>query len=125
MRCRGFLTDEKLAEEAARYAKAGARPRSFGPMGVLASTAVGLAMDIVTGWTGRPLPHAYLVYDGNKGTVKESLTLRHLNIPACPHFPASDVGDPVPVELKSREHLATRDPYSRCLIVDYTQCMVS
>jgi hypothetical protein len=56
-------------------------------------------MDIVTGWTGRPLPHAYLVYDGNKSTVKESLTLRHLNIPACPHFPGSDVGDPVPVEL--------------------------
>jgi len=70
MRCMGFLTGEKLAEEAARYGKAGARPQVVWPTGVLASTAVGLAMDIVTGWTGRPLPHAYLVYDGNKGTVK-------------------------------------------------------
>ena len=99
MRCMGFLTGEKLAEEAARYGKAGARPQVVWPNGVLASTAVGLAMDIVTGWTGRPLPHAYLVYDGNKSTVKESLTLRHLNIPACPHFPGSDVGDPVPIEM--------------------------
>ena len=99
MRCMGFLTDEKLAEEAARYGKAGARPQVVWPNGVLASTAVGLAMDIVTDWTGRPLPHVYLVYDGNKGKVKESLTLHHLNIPACPHFPGSDVGDPVPIEL--------------------------
>jgi hypothetical protein len=90
----GFLTDEKLVE-----GMAGARPQVVWPNGVLASKAVGLAMDIVTGWTGRPLPHAYLVYDGNKGTVKQSLTLRHLNIPACPHFPGSDSGDPVPVEL--------------------------
>jgi molybdopterin-synthase adenylyltransferase len=99
MRCMGFLTDEKLAEEAARYGKAGARPQVVWPNGVLASTAVGLAMDIVTDWTGRPLPHVYLVYDGNKGTVKESLTLHHLAIPACPHFPGSDVGDPVPIEM--------------------------
>lgn len=99
MRCMGFLTDEKTIEEAARYGKAGARPQVVWPNGVLASTAVGLAVDIVTGWTGHSLSHAYLVYDGNKGTVKESVTLRNLNIAACPHFSDSDVGDPIPVEL--------------------------
>lgn len=98
MRCMGFLTDAKQAEEAARYGKAGARPQVVWPNGVLASTAVGLAVDIVTCWTRRA-PHVYLVYDGNKGTVKESVTLRHLNIPACPHFSDVDVGDPVAVEL--------------------------
>jgi hypothetical protein len=67
--------------------------------GVLASTAVGLAVDIVTGWTDRPLPHVYLSYDGSKGTVKESVTLRNLNLAACPHYSESDVGDPIPVEL--------------------------
>lgn len=99
MRCMGFLSDAKLTEEAARYGKAGTRPQVVWPNGVLASTAVGLGVDIVTGWTGRAVPFAYLVYDGNKGTVKESATLRNLNIPACPHFLDIDVGDPVPVEF--------------------------
>ena len=99
MRCMGFLTDEKMTEEAKRYGKAGARPQVVWANGVLASTAVGLAVDIVTGWTGRPLPNVYLSYDGNKGTVKESATLRHLNLAACPHYSESDVGDPIPVEL--------------------------
>jgi hypothetical protein len=45
------------------------------------------------------LPHAYLSYDGNKGTVKESVTLRHLNLTACPHYSESDVGDPIQVQL--------------------------
>jgi hypothetical protein len=58
-----------------------------------------LITDIVTGWTHRALPHAYLVYDGNQGTVKESATLRHLNIPVCPHFSHIEVGDPVPIGL--------------------------
>ena len=99
MRCVGFLTDEKLAEEAARYGKAGSRPQVIWPNGVLASTAVGLAVDLVTGWTRRSLPYAYLVYDGNPGTVKESATVRNLKITACPHFADIDVGDPVLVEL--------------------------
>jgi hypothetical protein len=99
MRCMGFLTDAKLTEEAARYGKAGARPQVVWPNGVLAATAVGVGVDIVTNWTRRALPYAYLVYDGNKGTIKESVTLRNLNVPACPHFSEVDVGDPVPVEL--------------------------
>ncbi len=67
--------------------------------GVLASTAVGLVVDLVTGWTRRPLSHAYLVYDGNKSIVKESITLLHLGGTRCPHFPDDDVGDPLAIEL--------------------------
>ena len=99
MRCMGFLTDAKLAEEAARYGKAGARPQVVWPNGVLASTAVGLVIDIVTDWTHRSLPYAYLVYDGYKGTVRESVTLRNLEITSCPHFPDGETGDPLPIEL--------------------------
>jgi molybdopterin-synthase adenylyltransferase len=98
MRCMGFLTD-KVAEEVARYGKAGSRPQVVWPNGVLSSTAVGLAMELVTGWTGRTLPHAYLVYDGNKGTMSESKTLRNLKINACPHYSVSEVGDPIAIEL--------------------------
>jgi hypothetical protein len=99
MRCMGFLTDEKLAQEAARYGTAGSRPQVVWPNGVLASTAVGLAVDLVTNWSRRCRSHAYLVYDGNEGTVRESATLLHRKNAACPHFPGTDVGDPVLLEL--------------------------
>jgi molybdopterin/thiamine biosynthesis adenylyltransferase len=99
MRCMGFLTNEKLATEAGLYGAAGSHPQVVWANGVLASTAVGLAVEIVTGWTHHPLSHAYMVYDGNKATIKESVTLRNLSIRACPHFSDHDIGDPVVVEL--------------------------
>jgi len=99
MRCMGFLTDEKLATEGALYGNAGPRPQVIWPNGLLASSAVGLAVDLVTNWTQRRRLHAYLAYDGNDATVKESATLRNLKVTTCPHFPDSDVGDPVLVEL--------------------------
>jgi molybdopterin-synthase adenylyltransferase len=99
MRCMGFLTDERLAQEAAKYGKAGPRPQVVWPNGVLASTAVGLAVDLVTNWTRRGRTHAYLSYDGNHATMKESITLKNLKVTTCPHFPANEVGDPVLVEL--------------------------
>ena len=99
MTCMGFLTDEKLAQEASDYGNAGPRPQVVWPNGVLASTAVGLAVDIVTGWTCAGRSYAYLVYDGNQATVKESITLRNIKIDMCPHFSDSEVGDPVLVEL--------------------------
>lgn len=99
MRCMGFLTDEKLAKEASRYGNAGSRPQVIWANGVLASTAVGLAVDIVTNWTQHRRPYAYLTYDGNQATIKESNTLRNLKITACSHFSDSEIGDPVLVEL--------------------------
>jgi molybdopterin-synthase adenylyltransferase len=99
MRCMGFLTEARIAEEAARYGNAGSRPQVVWPNGVLASTAIGLALELVTGWTGRRLTHAYLVYDGNKGTVAESKTLQNLRISACSHFADAEVGDPILIEL--------------------------
>jgi hypothetical protein len=99
MRCMGFLTDEKLAEEASLYGKAGARPQVVWSNGVLASTAVGIAVDLITNWAQQRRSHAYLVYDGNEGTVKESATLRNLKLIACSHFHESDVGDPIFIDL--------------------------
>lgn len=99
MRCMGFLTDEKLAQEAGRYGSAGGRPQVVWPNGVLASTAVGLAVDLVANWTTQPRTHAFLAYDGNRGTVKDSVTLRNLKVGSCAHFQAGDVGDPVLLDL--------------------------
>jgi hypothetical protein len=47
---------------------------------VLASTAVELVVDLVTGWTGRHTSYAYFVYDGNESTVKESPMLRNFKV---------------------------------------------
>jgi molybdopterin-synthase adenylyltransferase len=99
MRCMGFLTDEKLTKEAERYGNAGARPQVVWPNGVLASTAVGLAVNLVTGWTGRHAGYAYFVYDGNESTVKESPMLRNFKALPCPHYKDNEAGDPVPIEL--------------------------
>jgi molybdopterin-synthase adenylyltransferase len=99
MKCMGFLTDETLAREAAQYGNAGARPQIVWPNGVLASTAVGLAVDLVTNWTRSDRLHAWLVYNGNENTMKESHTLRNRQTTSCPHFSDADVGDPVFTEL--------------------------
>jgi hypothetical protein len=99
MSCMGFLTSKKLADEAALYGNAGSRPQVVWPNGVLASTAVGLAVDLVTNWTRSSRTHAYLSYDGNQGTLRESLTLPNLPAKLCPHFSDSVVGDPVLMDM--------------------------
>jgi hypothetical protein len=47
MRCMGLVTDERLAEEAARYGAAGRKPQVVWPNGTLASIAVGFFMKLV------------------------------------------------------------------------------
>lgn len=99
MKCMGFLTPARLSEEAARYGEAGERPQVVWPNGVLASTAVGLGVDLVCDWTQKRRPAEYLVYDGSKGTINQSITLRNLDLTTCPHFPIEDLGEPIEVEL--------------------------
>ena len=99
MRCVGFLSDEKLAEEGRKYGGAGGRPQVVWPNGVLASTAVGLAVDLVTNWTRSARTHAYLSYDGNLGTIRNSPFLKNLDGWACPHYGVGHVGDPVLIGL--------------------------
>jgi hypothetical protein len=99
MRCMGFLTNEKLALEAARYGTAGSRPQVVWPNGVLASTAVGLAVDLVTNWTLRSRSHAFLLYDGNRAIIQDSYTVRNFEGTVCPHFHDHEVGDPIMQEL--------------------------
>lgn len=92
--CLGFLTDERLAQEAARYGAAGGRAQVVWPNGVLASTAIGVVMDLVTGWTRQHDRVVYLSYDGNSGEVMPHVRLRYLYGGGCPHYGAADLGDP-------------------------------
>lgn len=96
MRCCGFITDERLKREAERYGAAGSRPQVVWSNGVLASTAVGLLVQLITPWFPRPPGFAYLEYDGNQSTIVQSVYMRRAaSMPACPHHPTDEAGDPL------------------------------
>jgi hypothetical protein len=95
MFCLGFLNEERLAREAEQYGAAGPRPQVVWPNGILASTAVGIAVDLVTGWTRRQDQVIYLSYDGNTGLLTPHVRLPCLPAGPCPHYSLEDVGEPV------------------------------
>lgn len=91
LHCFGFLNDKKLAAEAARYGAVGNNPQVIWPNGVLASTAVGIVVDLITGWSGQKDTPVYLSYDGNTGLIEKHI--RHRFAPAqCCHYPISQAG---------------------------------
>ena len=92
--CMGFLSEADLAREAARYEDAGPRPQVVWANGVLASTAVGLAVDLLTDWTTALRGPVYLSYHGNAGTVQPHVRLDYLRSRMCPHYPLEQVGEP-------------------------------
>lgn len=91
MNCVGFLTDEKLSIEAGKYGKVGGRPQVVWPNGILASSAVGIFVDIVTGWTGQENRKVYLAYDGNLGHLTEHSRLSYIPT-ICSHYPLNKIG---------------------------------
>jgi len=93
--CLGYLNDRKLTQEAERYGDAGAKPQVVWPNGVLASLAVGLAVQLLTPWGRRPVVAAYLEFDGNQHTVANSNRLKVMIDRPCQHYPADQVGDPL------------------------------
>jgi hypothetical protein len=95
LRCCGFITDERLAEEARRYGAAGSRPQVVWANGVLASTAMGLVTQLLTTWYPDPPAFVYLDYDGNKGTLTRNPRMELLKGHVCPHHPADETGDPL------------------------------
>lgn len=93
MNCMGFLTDDKLAKEAAKYGNVGGRPQVVWSNGVLASTAVGIFVDLATGWSNVKDKIVYLSYDGNNMTLQNHVRLSHLP-GSCNHYPLTQTGPP-------------------------------
>ncbi len=94
MQCLGFLNERTLTEEAQRYGDAGDHPQGVWANGGLASSAVGLGVDVLTGWSGNRATVEYLSYDGNAGTVTPHVRLVHLSDGVCPHHSQEGTGDP-------------------------------
>jgi molybdopterin-synthase adenylyltransferase len=97
MRCFGFITEEKLQREAERYGAAGHNPQVIWANGIVASSAVGIAVNIITGFA-KSLPHLYLSYDGNFGTITPHVRIKYAES-KCDHFPPDQVGEVVFKEL--------------------------
>lgn len=94
MRCCGFINDQVLQREAEQYGEAGSRPQVVWPNGVLASTAVGMAVQMLTPWHAGVRAFQYLSYDGNKGIIAPNRWMAELASKECSHYPASETGDP-------------------------------
>jgi len=94
MFCMNFLNDQTLAQEANRYGAAGPRPQVVWPNGVLASTATGIAVDLLTDWTRSLRGPVFLSYRGNIGTLQPDNRLQYAP-KVCPHYPLDDLGEPV------------------------------
>jgi molybdopterin-synthase adenylyltransferase len=91
--CMGFLAESAFALEASLYGDAGRRPQVVWANGVLASTAIGLAVELLTGWTKHLSIPVYLVYRANESTVQSSARLPFLPKGTCSHYDPDQVGD--------------------------------
>jgi len=93
-RCLGFLTDRNLRQEAELYGAAGGRPQVVWSNGVLASLAVGLVVELLTGWQRRSFRAEYLHFDANQHVITRSPRLEYAP-KTCRHFAADFIGEPV------------------------------
>jgi hypothetical protein len=95
MHCMGFLNETVLAREAAKYGAAGNMPQVVWPNGLLCSAAVGVAVDLLTDWSGTLRESVYLALKGSElslSTDKRIIALRGIS---CRHFPLGKAGDAV------------------------------
>lgn len=92
MHCLGFLNERILSKEAARYGDAGSKPQVVWANGVVASNAVGIFVDLITGWSGNRDMDYYQEYDGNKIAVSKSYRLDFLKNEGCSHFQLVNAG---------------------------------
>lgn len=95
LRCCGLVTDDRLKQEAGKYGAAGGKPQVVWPNGVLASTAIGLVVQLLTPWLRNPPSFVYLDYDGNRGTLTPNTRMEHMKAHVCPHHPPHETGDPL------------------------------
>jgi hypothetical protein len=93
MHCLQFLTAANLAEDVQVYDK-DPQPQVVWPNGILASSAIGYAIGLLTGWSGPAVPSCRMDYRGSQMTMSPSHIAAALTGQTCAHFPANQCGDP-------------------------------
>jgi hypothetical protein len=91
--CMGFLNENRLAAEATAYGDAGISPQVVWANGILASTAVAIAIDLLTDWTQSLRQPVYLSLQGNDLLLSSDPVLAHIP-ESCSHFPFDQIGPP-------------------------------
>lgn len=95
LQCANVVTEETLGREVQDYGQAGPQPQVIWPNGVLASTAVGHCVSLVTGWSPIISLPVRLDYVGSSGCLVESEIWMSLRSIRCPHYPLGQAGDPI------------------------------
>lgn len=94
-KCVSFIRPNDLDEEGRRYDEAGGTPQVVWPNGVLASTAVGIFVQMITPWCRVHPASAFIGYDGDGFTLEHDSRLTVVADRRCEHFGAiGDLGDP-------------------------------
>lgn len=94
MNCLQFLTAENLGAEAQTYDRV-PQAQVVWSNGVLASSAIGYVVGLLTGWSGRSVPSCRTDYRGSAVTLTPSNLAAALAGQRCRHFPLSQAGDAV------------------------------
>lgn len=97
LKCMCVLKDEKIEEETRSYGAAGSQPQVVWSNGILASSAVGILVDLVCPWKGNAPSHTrYLEYNGNEPSLGPSPRCQYIDDKKCAHYPMNgkDIGDP-------------------------------
>jgi molybdopterin/thiamine biosynthesis adenylyltransferase len=90
--CYDFVNEENLKKEAEKYGAAGGRPQVVWSNGVLASTAIGILVDLITGWSTIQNRRVYLSYNGNDNTVKPHTREEFPLQQKCSHYKLDEIG---------------------------------
>jgi molybdopterin-synthase adenylyltransferase len=90
--CLGILNEDRITREAQRYGRTGARPQVVWSNGVLASLAVGLFVQLLCPWHGKPQIAACCEFDGNRNRVETSRLDGAPDL-VCNHFKPDELGD--------------------------------
>lgn len=94
-RCVGFIRDKDLSEEGRRYGVAGGNPQVVWSNGVLASTAIGVFVQMLAPWCRIRAGSKFIGYDGDAFTLEHDARFKVASQAQCKHFSSiSDLGDP-------------------------------
>lgn len=94
-KCVGFIRQKDLDDEGRRYGEAGGNPQVVWANGTLASTAVGLFVQMVIPWCRIRAGCAFVGYDGDGFTLEHDMRLAVTGRNPCGHFKGiGDLGDP-------------------------------
>ena len=87
-KCLDFITDKDLELEATRYGQVGIRPQVISANSILGNTAVSLAVELLSNWTGASPVAFYKHFDGNFLDMSNNLKLESKSFQdcKCKHF---------------------------------------